>query len=504
MSPHLEYLIQQENLIKVVQVNLVNDSTAISFAMTSPVRPELLTILNKAINHLTDEQKSIISSRNIISIGESRLTLSSIIYGNPVLAISVLIVLLLLILFVVILISRSRIHAAVMRSELEKAEADSRAKGEFLSRMSHEIRTPMNAIVGLTNLTWMMEDLPERARENLTKLKTSSHYLLNLINDILDMSRIESGRLEIASEPFSMRTVLDEVDTMVAAEAETKPIHFRLEAELQEEVLIGDAIRIRQVLLNLLSNAFKFTPPGGTVVAQITEEPLAEERAAFTIRVIDNGIGIATENQQRIFQSFEQLGTNAAKSQGTGLGLSISRTLVQRMGGELELTSSPGKGSEFSFTVTLPRGKPDQASAQGQVREPEQDLNGIRVLVAEDNDLNAEIVTELLEAGGATVERAENGQLAYTMFSNSQPGTYRVILMDVQMPVMNGLEATRAIRSLRRADADLPILAITANTFQEDVRAAKAAGMTAFIPKPIDVVLLFSELEKVLQQPHSE
>ncbi len=504
ISSHLEYIIQQENLTNVVQVNLINDSFNISFAMTSPADPELLTILNKAINNLSDEQKAAINGRNIISIGESHMTLSSIVYANPQLAILVITAFLGLALVVVILVSRSRLHAAVMRSELEKAEADSRAKSVFLSRMSHEIRTPMNAIVGLANLTETIDGLPVKAKDNLSKIKASSRYLLNLISDILDMSRIESGKMETVREPFSLRAILREIERMMEIESETRHITLKMEENLNADMLLGDAIHLRQVLLNLLSNAFKFTEDGGTVVVRTTEDDSSAEDATLTFRVIDNGVGIAPEDQQRIFDSFEQVGTNFAKSQGTGLGLAISSHIVRLMGGELKLKSQPGTGSEFYFTISLPKYQTNERndSAPELAEAPEKILENVKILVAEDNDLNAEIAIELLRRQGASVLRAENGRKALAQFESSSPGTFQVILMDLLMPEMNGLEATRAIRALPRQDAgEIPIIAMTANAFKEDEEAALKAGMTGFISKPIDVPRLYQELRTALRPP---
>lgn len=507
LSFHLEYIIQQKNFSNLVQVNLINDSQEICFALQRPAQSELLTIINKAVNSLTEEQKAIISSRNIVSIAASEMTLSSIIYGNPTLAVSVVAAFMALVLFAVILIFRSRIRAVRMRNELEKAEADNRAKSEFLSRMSHEIRTPMNAIVGFTDLIEMMDDLPPNARENLEKIKSSSKYLLSLISDILDMSRIESGKLEISGEPFSMGRMLGEIESMMTAEAGNRRIHFCLEKDIWDDGLAGDAIRLRQVILNLLSNAFKFTPEGGTVRLCVTEEPGGGAEPAFTIRVIDNGIGIEKKDQERIFQSFEQVGSNAAKSQGTGLGLAISYHIVQAMGSSLKLDSEPGRGSEFYFTVTL---KKDDSSASGQIEEPTgklkemlrrpdvKILDGMNILVAEDNDLNAEIVTEMLSMQGAVTVRADNGKKALEMFKASRPGEFQVILMDIMMPEMNGLETTRAIRALEREDAaEISIIAMTANAFKQDEEEAMKAGMTGFLSKPIDVTKLFEVLYRV-------
>lgn len=500
IAPHVEDIIRQENFTNVVQVSLINDSMATSFALPAPVQPELFTILNKAINNLTTEQKMTIRTRNTVSIGETHMTLKSLVYANPVLAIGIVALFLLLIVAIVLLAAHSRLRAASMRVEINKAEADSRAKSEFLSRMSHEIRTPMNAIVGLADLTVMIPDLPEKAQINLKKIKSSSRYLLSLINDILDVSRIESGKMELAATPFSLSVMLCDIESMLASDAINKKLAFHVESQLKDDVLVGDGLRLRQVILNLLSNAFKFTPAGGTVRLVVTQEAADGQSASYTIRVIDNGIGIAEEDQERIFLSFEQIGSNITKSQGTGLGLAISKNIVELMHSRLQLKSTLGEGSEFYFTFTLPIGELEEPQTTGQV-PTENMLQDVRILLAEDNDLNAEIASELLEAQGARVTRAENGQKALELFRQSDPHTYQVILMDIMMPIMNGLDATQAIRTLAREDAKtVPIIAMTANTFKEDMDSALAAGMNDFVPKPVDVAILYQKLYGALQE----
>ncbi|WP_125144298.1 ATP-binding protein [Clostridium transplantifaecale] len=494
VSAHLESIIQKNNFTNLMQVNLINDHRETSFAMRSPVQPELFSIINKAINNISSDDYAAISSRNMVSIGESHMTLTSIVYANPSLAITVVATGLILLLVVVIIIGRSRLHAAAMQGELEKAEAGNHAKSEFLSRMSHEIRTPMNAIVGLTDLTAMMEGVPEKALNNLEKIKTSSNYLLSLINDILDMSRIENGKMTFASESFSIHEMLRDVENMLQQDAANRSLDFGLEENIDHDVIVGDELRLRQVILNLLSNAFKFTGAGGSVLLRVSEESSTESEVSYKILVRDTGIGIAQDEQHRIFESFEQLGSNYSKSQGTGLGLAISRNIVHLMGGELCLKSEVGQGSEFYFTVTFPRGQMEKKTApETKVREDR--FDGAKFLLAEDNDLNAEIAMELLRMQGAVVTRAENGREALELFKHSTQGEIRAILMDIQMPEMNGLEATAAIRGLSRPDAStVPIIAMTANAFREDREAAIAAGMNGFVPKPIDVNELYEEL----------
>ncbi|WP_418666766.1 ATP-binding protein [Allofournierella sp.] len=501
LAASLERELQSRHYPNLVPVSLVNDRSNLHFALGRPVPAELLTILNKSISSLSAEQRSAILDKNLISSGTVNVTLTDLVYSDPVMFVGVAALLLVLTAAVVVLIARNRIHAAEMRAELEQAEAESKAKGEFLSRMSHEIRTPMNAVVGLTDLTSMMEGVPEAVQANLGKIRSSSHYLLGLINDILDMSRIDSGMLTIGSEPFSLGELLQDLESMMHGEAERRSIAFRLDTRIQHDGLCGDAIRLRQVLTNLLSNAFKFTPAGGHVELQVTETGFDVKGAAFLFCVTDDGVGVAPGDQERIFGSFEQLGSNFSRSQGTGLGLPISRSIVRLMGGELALESAPGKGSRFHFALTLPlaeaRKAPPPASADL--------LRGARLLLAEDNDLNAEIAIELLALKGALVTRAENGRQAVDLFAASEPGEYGAVLMDIQMPELNGLDAARAIRALPRPDAPaVPIIAMTANSFREDTQAAAAAGMTGFIPKPVDASYLYSVLCGALGRTQAE
>lgn len=508
LATYMEHEIQKSHFANVVPVTLINDRMDICLAMARPADPELLTIMNKAINSIPSDRSAELLDHNMVSAGTGVLSITELIYANPMMFVGILTAILLILVTVILWVNRVRVKAAVMQSDLKKAEAESRAKGEFLSRMSHELRTPMNAVVGLADLAGMTEGVPENIREMLVKLRASSHYLLDLINDILDMSRLDSGMLTIASEPFSLERMLNELRTMMETDANRRGLNYRIETDISHGGVTGDVIRLRQVLTNLLSNAFKFTPEGGTVILRVTEKPGPGENAVgeqvvcenapcgsvvYEFQVIDTGVGIDLKDQTRIFDTFEQVGTNYAKSQGTGLGLPISYSIVQLMGGELRVKSEPGHGSEFYFTLTLPVGSPVYDG--GSVNEShvgEEMLKEVRILLAEDNDLNAEIALQLLELKGAVVSRCENGRLAVERFKESDPGEFQVILMDIQMPEMNGLEATRAIRAMDRPDAAaIPIIAMTANVFKEDVDAAMEAGMSGFEGKPLDVEHLY-------------
>ena len=515
LATYMEHEIQKSHFANVVPVTLINDRMDICLAMARPADPELLTIMNKAINSIPSDRSAELLDHNMVSAGTGVLSITELIYANPMMFVGILTAILLILVTVILWVNRVRVKAAVMQSDLKKAEAESRAKGEFLSRMSHELRTPMNAVVGLADLAGMTEGVPENIREMLVKLRASSHYLLDLINDILDMSRLDSGMLTIASEPFSLERMLNEMRTMMETDANRRGLNYRIETDISHGGVTGDVIRLRQVLTNLLSNAFKFTPEGGTVILRVTEKPGPGENAVgeqvvcenapcgsvvYEFQVIDTGVGIDLKDQPRIFDTFEQVGTNYAKSQGTGLGLPISYSIVQLMGGELRVKSEPGHGSEFYFTLTLPVGSPVYDG--GSVNEShvgEEMLKEVRILLAEDNDLNAEIALQLLELKGAVVSRCENGRLAVERFKESDPGEFQVILMDIQMPEMNGLEATRAIRAMDRPDAAaIPIIAMTANVFKEDVDAAMEAGMSGFEGKPLDVEHLYLQICRLL------
>ena len=389
---------------------------------------------------------------------------------------------------------------------IEKSTSVSRAKSEFLSRVSHEIRTPMNAIIGMTNIARSSTQEAPRLIDALDKIDFSAKHLLTLINDVLEMSRIESGKMQIESMPFSMVGLTEAVDTLMRPSIENGGISFDIRCKVRHDGVVGDEYRLRQVIVNLLGNAGRFTPPGGVVVFEVEELEQQGGHSDFRFSVKDDGEGISPEDQPLIFKAFEQAKSSESsqKAEGTGLGLSISSNIVSAMGGRIDLNSRPGEGSEFFFTLKLEIDKDAAAQDASPDVADEVDYSGIftgkRVLLVEDNDINVEIALYLLEESGFVVDVANNGKEAVDMFLASDPFSYDVILMDIQMPVMDGWAATRSIRrSVERPDArSVPIVATTANAFDEDMKKSIDSGMDGHIAKPIDVAKLRQMLFKTL------
>ncbi len=381
------------------------------------------------------------------------------------------------------------------RLNLQRHDLSAQAKSDFLARMSHEIRTPMNGIIGMTEIA-LKEGQTEAQRIHcLNKIRSSSNYLLSILNDILDMSKIESGKMKLVCKTCRLRGIAENLVSLIEGRMNEKKIHFSQEIELEHEYFICDELRISQIMMNLLSNAVKYSTEGGHVNMVIKETCLSADSSDIYFSVRDDGIGIKKENQKLIFQRFEQADdSEKARRQGTGLGLAISSRLVHMMDSEIHLESEPGKGSDFWFVIRL-----QSVEETLEVAKPEHNtarLKGKRILVVEDNQLNMEIVHTILEDHGVIVEETYNGEEALSRMKSSEPGYYDLILMDIMMPVMDGLEATREIRQLPRRDCkNIPIIAMSANAFDEDVKRSLASGMNAHLSKPVNVEKLIETLE---------
>jgi signal transduction histidine kinase/CheY-like chemotaxis protein len=379
----------------------------------------------------------------------------------------------------------------------EEALAGTKAKSEFLARMSHEIRTPINAVIGLTELAGRSDDI-DKVKQNLRKITESSHQLLGIINDVLDMSKIESGHLEIVNGEFDFAKMLDHVLTVTRVRLDEKNQHFCLEGgDDYPSLVISDEIRLAQVLINLMTNAAKFTPEGGNITVRLNTLPLAGDFFLLHAEVEDDGIGITEEQQERLFQSFEQAdGSITRRFGGTGLGLAICKKILNLMGGDIWVESELGKGSRFIFEVKAAWGLENVAKSETASMDVP-DWSGRELLLAEDIEINREIVCGLLEETAINIDKAIDGNEALEKFKT---GNYALILMDMQMPVMDGLEATRRIRALEQEQGrePIPIIAMTANVFKEDVDQCLAAGMNGHLAKPVDSAVLIDTIRSYL------
>ena len=387
----------------------------------------------------------------------------------------------------------------------EAAKSASRAKSQFLSRMSHEIRTPINAIIGLDSIILRDQDISPRTRDGLDKIGASARHLLSIVNDILDMSRIETGRMTLRSEVFSFRDFLEQVNIIIGGQCQEKGLDYVTNVlGTPDEYYFGDSLKLKQVVINILGNAVKFTDAPGTITFTVEQISRASDRAALRFTMSDTGIGIDKAFIPKMFEAFSQEDTgNTSPYGGSGLGMPITKSIVMMMGGEIQVESEKGAGSTFTVYVPLKRvpeadipkaPEPEDAPAAADA------LSGLNLLIVEDQEMNAEVLADLLSLEDMTSEWAENGQKAVEMLSESAPGQFDAILMDMRMPVMDGLTATREIRRLSHPDAKvIPIIALSANAFEEDVKQCLAAGMNAHLSKPVDIDLLKETLRSILE-----
>lgn len=381
------------------------------------------------------------------------------------------------------------------------ARASERAKSTFLSNMSHEIRTPLNGITGLLYLMRQNLDDKEKLEAHLEKAEVSAGFLKSVITEVLDMSKIESGQLELYCQRLNLEKLLREIEMLISPQSEERKQRFTVDrGELAAPWVMGDEVRLKQIIVNLLGNALKFTPAGGSITLAVRQQ-LHEGTVDTIFQITDTGCGMSQEFLERIWQPFEQENRFASQN-GTGLGTTLSKMLAEKMGGGIDVESREGVGTTFTVRIPLPIAQPEEAIAQPDV-EQQVTLTGKRVLAVEDNDINREILLEILAAYGADVTPAVNGQEAVDVFSQSPVSSFDVILMDIQMPVLDGYGAAKAIRAMNRPDGKaIPIFALTANAFKQEADQACASGMDDVITKPLDVNILLQKLS-TLRRDHS-
>ncbi len=423
--------------------------------------------------------------------GKPDLVMAGILFGGSVFV------------FVMLLLIRRTFDRIRENEQLEvrlsAAEEASKAKTFFLSNMSHDIRTPLNAIIGYTTLA-NREGVPyEDKSEYLDKIETASRQLLEIVNDVLDMSRIESGKFSLEPTRVNLEDCIREVSDLVRIQLEAKRIELSVSCAVSHKWVLCDKVMLDRALMNLLCNAGKFTEENGSVFLRLNELTAADGTGRYEFRVKDTGIGMSPEFAERLFIPFERERTSTvSRIQGTGLGLAITKSIVDMMGGEITVRTEKGKGTEFTVTVGFPLAEPEEEPRSDV--EDEVSFEGMRALLVEDNMINMEIAQMLLEQAGFLVETAENGRIGVEMTAASEPGYYDVILMDIQMPVMDGYMAAQAIRSLPDPGLSrIPIIAMTANAFQEDIKKAEEFGMNGHIAKPLDIPSMKATLRHVLK-----
>ena len=496
------------------KINLLNESPltkSLSFAemakrqelamFTTKENRRAATIINKAIEQSSNILNGVVLAQN--SVSEKKMTLQDVLAEHAGLAIGVSFVIIFVLLLLVYSLSVSRKKQMAALKEAQDANAANIAKTTFLNHMSHDIRTPMNAIVGFTDIA--MKRKPDKEVENcLKKIRQSSEYLMTLINDVLDISRIESGKLEYKPVPVDLRDMMNTVLSIARGYMENRDLNLYVSREeLKNPYVMADELRIREVLLNIISNAVKFTKDGGSISFVAENGPGNDEHHIIVrYRISDTGIGMSEEFQSRIFDEFSQENNGPRTSyNGTGLGMAIAKRYVDLMSGKIEVSSRQGIGS--TFTVEIPLLIAEQVLNEKKEKlKKNMDLHGLHILLAEDNDLNAEIAVELLEEQGMIVTRTADGKSALEQFCNTAVGTFDLILMDIMMPEMNGYETTTAIRNLpdRPDGKEIPVIAMTANAFAEDVQAALKAGMDDHVAKPVDMSILLSVITKYIER----
>ena len=513
------YYLNQGSYKNLVYEILDNPGPDVHIAFTAGVSHELSGIISKCISQISNEERTQIINKYTTFQPQNMDFVTYIAYNPQMTLLFFVFILAISLGFLLMymrlhekkrLLAQEQAYAVKQEQLAEAAQAANKSKTSFLFNMSHDIRTPMNAIIGFANLAQNAKCSTEQMHSYLSKILVASQHLLSLINDILEMSRIESGKITLEPAPTSWSEMLQELQTIMQEQIESKKQSFTISiAPLTHDYVMIDKLRMEQVLVNLVSNASKYTPERGSIRVELAQYPAAKpNQALYKISVIDNGMGMSEDFVKKIFSPFERANNSTvSKIQGTGLGMSITKSIVDLANGTIDVKSKLGEGTEIIVAVTLclctdaetaARNAKQLDKQQAQAEQP--DFKGKRLLVVEDNKLNREITVTILEQTGIITEQAEDGSVAVKMVQEAAPGYYDLILMDIQMPIMDGYEATKQIRALPdKRLAQLPIIAVSANAFEEDKKASLAAGMDGHIAKPINVPDLFALMQKLIK-----
>ncbi|WP_293554053.1 transporter substrate-binding domain-containing protein [Phascolarctobacterium sp.] len=513
------YYLNQGSYKNLVYEILDNPGPDVHIAFTAGVSHELSGIISKCISQISNEERTQIINKYTTFQPQNMDFVTYIAYNPQMTLLFFVFILAISLGFLLMymrlhekkrLLAQEQAYAVKQEQLAEAAQAANKSKTSFLFNMSHDIRTPMNAIIGFANLAQNAKCSTEQMHSYLSKILVASQHLLSLINDILEMSRIESGKITLEPAPTSWNEMLQELQTIMQEQIESKKQSFTISiAPLTHDYVMIDKLRMEQVLVNLVSNASKYTPERGSIRVELAQYPADKpNQALYKISVIDNGMGMSEDFVKKIFSPFERANnTTVSKIQGTGLGMSITKSIVDLANGTIDVKSKLGEGTEIIVAVTLclctdaeiaTLNAKQLDNPQAQAEQP--DFKGKRLLVVEDNKLNREITVTILEQTGIITEQAEDGSVAVKMVQEAAPGYYDLILMDIQMPIMDGYEATKQIRALPdKRLAQLPIIAVSANAFEEDKKASLAAGMDGHIAKPINVPDLFALMQKLIK-----
>ena len=513
------YYLNQGSYKNLVYEILDNPGPDVHIAFTAGVSHELSGIISKCISQISNEERTQIINKYTTFQPQNMDFVTYIAYNPQMTLLFFVFILAISLGFLLMymrlhekkrLLAQEQAYAVKQEQLAEAAQAANKSKTSFLFNMSHDIRTPMNSIIGFANLAQNAKCSTEQMHSYLSKILVASQHLLSLINDILEMSRIESGKITLEPTPTSWNEMLQELQTIMQEQIESKKQSFTISiAPLTHDYVMIDKLRMEQVLVNLVSNASKYTPEHGSIRVELAQYPADKpNQALYKISVIDNGMGMSEDFVKKIFSPFERANNSTvSKIQGTGLGMSITKSIVDLANGTIDVKSKLGEGTEIIVAVTLclctdaetaARNAKQLDKQQAQAEQP--DFKGKRLLVVEDNKLNREITVTILEQTGIITEQAEDGSVAVKMVQEAAPGYYDLILMDIQMPIMDGYEATKQIRALPdKRLAQLPIIAVSANAFEEDKKASLAAGMDGHIAKPINVADLFALMQRFIK-----